>query len=56
MACAMWQVSYGEPSCVGEIEEDVESDVRSIELSKEYAKEILRLLKEGTIKYSIGKR
>lgn len=56
MAYVLWQVSYGEPLHVGRIEEEVEIDDKSIGHLEEYAKEILQLLKEGAIKYPIGKR
>ena len=52
----MWQVSYGGPPHVGEKEGEEGSEGKIINHSESYAQEILQLLKEGILKYPIGKR
>ena len=52
----MRQLSYGGPPHVGGKEEEEGGEGKTIDHPESYAREILQLLKEGILKYPIGKR
>lgn len=56
MTWVMWQLPYGGPPHGGGKKEEDGSEGETIERPQSYAEEILRLLKEGILKYPIGKR